>query len=71
MINTEEIGSIYSFAKGNFANEWLLYLELFEVLYTSGTDLEKEVLGHLENLVERQVNKELIENGLKIIYKNK
>jgi phenylalanine-4-hydroxylase len=70
IIDPIEIKSIFDFAKGNFANEWLLYLEIYELLYNSNTELETTVAGYLEELEGRGVSKELLENGLKLIYKN-
>ena len=71
VINNEEVSSIFSFAKSNFANEWLLYLELFELMYRSNTDLEGALKNNLSGLMDKDISKELIENGLKLIYKNK
>jgi phenylalanine-4-hydroxylase len=52
-----------------FDNDWLLTLEIYELLYNSKTPLEKEVLMHLNHLQKQPKYKVLITNGIKLLKK--
>jgi len=64
ILNYDELEVIFKELQDRFPSDWLLPLEIYELIYNSISDLEKKVLNHLENSSE---NKKLIDNGLKLI----
>jgi phenylalanine-4-hydroxylase len=66
----EELDSILALLKSNFSKDWLLTLEIYELVYGSDSELEKKALQYLTQLKEIKKYKQLIENGLKLIEKN-
>lgn len=69
--NNESLRNIFQAAKLNHPNDWLLSMEIAELLVTkSDNDLMQEVLIHLEKLKEsRPEIAKLITNGLELIFK--
>jgi phenylalanine-4-hydroxylase len=68
-INIEELASILAMLKSNYSKDWLLPLEIYELVYGSNTKLEAEVLKYLMQLKKIEKYKQLIDNGLKLIEK--
>jgi phenylalanine-4-hydroxylase len=68
-INIEELPSILAMLKSNYSKDWLLPLEIYELVYGSNTKLEAEVLKYLMQLKKIEKYKQLIDNGLKLIEK--
>ena len=64
VLNTDELERVFKSLQNNFPSDWLLPLEIYELVYNSNSDVEKNVLNHLKNQSE---NKKLITNGLKLI----
>jgi phenylalanine-4-hydroxylase len=64
--------SIFEKLQNNHPNDWLLSIELVELLHTrSETNLMQLVLLHLENLKKQRPEIEkLISNGLELIFEN-
>ena len=52
--------------KLNYPLDWLLPVEIYEILVKSNTEIEKEVLKYLNELKENKTYTNLIENGLKL-----
>ena len=76
MRNSKEVSistlkSIFEKLKKNYPNDWLLPLEIYELVTTLNTELEKELLQYLNKLKEKEEYKTLIKNGLLLIAKNK
>ena len=69
--NNESLRNIFQAAKLNHPNDWLLSMEIAELLVTKNdNDLMQEVLIHLEKLKEsRPEIAKLITNGLELIFK--
>ena len=55
--------------RNDFSGEWLLVLEIYELLYKSNLSFEKELLKYLESLKENIQISNLISTGLKLIRK--
>lgn len=66
----EELASILVLLKSNCSKDWLLTLEIYELVYGSDSVLEKEALLYLTQLKEIKKYRPLIENGIKLIEKN-
>ncbi|MDP3313675.1 aromatic amino acid hydroxylase [Lutibacter sp.] len=58
--------SIFKELKHNFKNDWLLVLEIYEMIYGLNTDFESDVKTYLKNQKKHQ---HLIGQGLKLIQK--
>ncbi len=63
-IDYVELAVIFKKIKTDFSADWLLPLEIYELIFDTDSDLEKEVLLYLKN---QNANKKLIKNGLKLI----
>lgn len=60
---------IFEKLKANFASDWLLPLEMYELVYQSGTEVEIEILDYLMQLKKIKKHEQLIANGIRIITK--
>ena len=69
---TTSLEPIFEKLQNNHPNDWLLSIELVELLHTrSETNLMQQVLLHLENLKKQRPEIEkLISNGLELIFEN-
>ncbi|AOW20801.1 aromatic amino acid hydroxylase [Urechidicola croceus] len=65
-VDFEILESIFIILQKDFSSDWLLPLEIYELVYDSNTNLEKVVLNYLNSLDKFQ---KLIQNGLKLIQK--
>ena len=68
-INMERVNLIFMELKSNYPNEWLLPIEIYELIYKSNTELELEMLNYLNKLKEVKKYSQLIDNGLNLISK--
>ena len=59
--------NIFTTLKDEYPNDWLLPLEIFELLFSQEESLKKRVLAHLENLTLKPEFKSLIESGLSLL----
>jgi len=59
--------NIFATLKDEYPNDWLLPLEIFELLFSQEESLKKRVLAHLENLTLKPEFKSLIESGLSLL----
>jgi len=55
----------------NYPKDWLLILEMYELIYQSSSSLEEKLVAYLKKLKENGYFKNLINNGLDLIFKNK
>ncbi|MBN4083011.1 aromatic amino acid hydroxylase [bacterium AH-315-A23] len=69
-VNIGKLTYIFNDLKHSFQLDWLLLLEIYELVYKSNTDLEKEVLIRLIKLKEIKKFTQLIDNGLELICTN-
>ena len=60
---------IFEKLKANFASDWLLPLEMYELIYQSDTEIETEILDYLMKLKKNKKHEQLIANGISLISK--
>ncbi|WP_010180746.1 aromatic amino acid hydroxylase [Aquimarina agarilytica] len=68
-LDFDMLSQIMESVKENYPNDWLLALEIYELVYDSKHTLESFVLTYLENLVQNKSYKKLILSGLELITK--
>ena len=68
-IKVDILQDIFLKIRNDFSGEWLLVLEIYELLYKSNLSFEKELLKYLESLKENIRISNLISTGLKLIRK--
>ena len=68
-IKVDILQDIFLKIRKDFSGEWLLVLEIYELLYKSNLSFEKELLKYLEFLKENIQISNLISTGLKLIKK--
>ena len=66
-IDVEKLTSIFINLKANYPSDWLLPLEIFELVYNSKSNLELEVLTHLSEIKKISKYEQLINNGMILI----
>ena len=67
-IDSEELKSIFGILTKNHSNDWLLPLEIYELVSEIGSVFSEDVLKHLLNLKQQRPKvAHLIEGGLKLI----
>lgn len=65
---TDTIATIFNELKSNHPNDWLLTLELYELIYDTELTIKAELQTHLETIKEQQSNvAHLITGGLAIL----
>ena len=60
------INLIFEILKANFTSDWLLPLEMYELVYQSNTEIETEILEYLTKFKKHE---QLIANGIRLILK--
>jgi len=68
-LEIDKLTSVLKELKENYPNDWLLPLEMYELVYSTNSELEVELLGYLGELKQIKKYNHLIENGLKLITK--
>ncbi|PKP13043.1 MAG: phenylalanine 4-monooxygenase [Bacteroidetes bacterium HGW-Bacteroidetes-3] len=68
-IDFEKLTSIFNKTKANFTSDWLLPLEMYELVYQSHSPIETEVLDYLKQLQKNKKFQQLIANGIGLISK--
>ena len=66
-IELQKINGIYNQIISNYHDEWLILLEIYEVLYETKYELRDSVKKSLLDLKKNNKFTDLIENGLKLI----
>ena len=66
----ESLSEIYEKLKNNFKTDWLLPLEIYELMYNSNSKMEAEISNYLMKLKTNKQYTQLINNGLKLIFEN-
>jgi len=68
IINVERLKAIFNDLIINFPLDWLLPLEIYELLFIEKEDtMSSQVLTHLNNLSTQESIGHLIQDGIKII----
>ncbi|WP_456377079.1 aromatic amino acid hydroxylase [Lutibacter sp.] len=70
ILDIDILTSIFLKLKETYQSDWLLPLEIYEMVYNSNTELELAVLNYLTQLKNRSRYTNLIERGLNLILKN-
>ncbi|MFZ2284297.1 MAG: aromatic amino acid hydroxylase [Lutibacter sp.] len=60
---------IFEKLKANFVSDWLLPLEMYELVYQSDMEIETEILDYLLQLKKNKKHGQLIANGIGLIIK--
>jgi phenylalanine-4-hydroxylase len=60
---------LFNTASEDYKNEWLLFLEIFELVYQSKNDLSERVQNKLNQLKENKKYNKLIEDGMRLLTK--
>ena len=68
-VNFKKLTSIFEKLKLNFKSDWLLPMEIYELVYQSNTAIETVVLDHLIQLKGTKKYRQLITNGIHLIVK--
>ena len=66
-LDISKIESIYENIKLNYPDEWLLLLEIYELIFTENLNLKEKVMISLNGLKKDEKYKNLITNGLKLL----
>ena len=66
-LDISKIESIYENIKLNYPDEWLLLLEIYELVFTENLNLKEKVMISLNELKKDEKYKNLITNGLKLL----
>ena len=67
-VSTEKLSSIFNKVSDDYSNDWLLSLEIYELIYKDNSKLTKQVLEHLTMLTKaRPKIAHLIENGIDLL----
>lgn len=68
-VDFEKFTSIIKKLKTKFPSDWLLPLEMYELVYQSHSPIETEVLDYLKQLQKNKKYEQLIANGIHLISK--
>jgi phenylalanine-4-hydroxylase len=66
-LDNASLESIFNTVSNEYPNDWLLPLEIYELIYKQDTQLKDTVQNHLENLMAKKNNANLIKDGLKLL----
>jgi len=66
-LKNENLERIFNTLKSEFSNDWLLPLEIAELIYNEKSKLKTEVIYHLETLAKNKEIGHLIKDGLKML----
>jgi phenylalanine-4-hydroxylase len=66
----EQLTAVFEELVKSYPNDWLLPLEIFEIIYQSNNELEVKLINYLEKLKLKDEFRNLISNGLGLIFKN-
>ncbi|MCB0460140.1 MAG: aromatic amino acid hydroxylase [Flavobacteriaceae bacterium] len=68
-LNISKIEGLFNTASKDYKNEWLLFLEIFELVHKSKNDLSEKVQNKLNQLKENKKYNKLIEDGIRLLTK--
>ena len=68
-LDFELISEVFSEVLTAYPSEWLLFLELYELVFSNNTSLKKEIYAYLQKLKQNPDYSKLITDGLALITK--
>ena len=68
-VDFQKLKAIFEKLKANFPTDWLLPLEIYELVYQSNKTLETEILAYLTLLQKNKKHEQLIANGIRLFTK--
>ncbi len=66
-LDNSSLERIFNMISNNYPNDWLLPLEIYELVYKQDTQLKETVQKYLENMIAKKDNANLIKDGLKLL----
>ncbi|MBI9040392.1 aromatic amino acid hydroxylase [Lutibacter sp.] len=69
-VDVDRVKILFGILRKMYPNDWLLPLEMYELLHKSNSDLSTEIYNYLTQLKDNERFMYLIENGLKLILRN-
>jgi len=66
-LNNSRLLTIFNIVLNEYPNDWLLSLEIYELIFRQDTTLKGKVLEHLEKLTSKKEIANLINDGLKLL----
>jgi len=66
-LNTNDLENIFNTITHEYPNDWLLPLEIYELVYKESTTLKNKVLAYLKKLTDNKEIVNLIDDGLKLL----
>ncbi len=66
-VQLDELKRIFELVRSNYPNDWLLILEIFELLPSSAVDFKTAVKNHLNKLSQNKAYTDLIQEGLALL----
>jgi phenylalanine-4-hydroxylase len=68
-VDFKKLIAVFGKLKANFPTDWLLPLEMYELVYQSNTAMETEILDYIMQLQKNKKHEQLIANGIRLISK--
>jgi phenylalanine-4-hydroxylase len=68
-VDFKKLIAVFGKLKANFPTDWLLPLEMYELVYQSNTAMETEILAYLTQLQKNKKHEQLIANGIRLFTK--
>ncbi|MDP3944840.1 MAG: aromatic amino acid hydroxylase [Lutibacter sp.] len=68
-VDFQKLIAVFGKLKTNFSSDWLLPIEMYELVYQSNTAIETEILDYLMRLQKNKKHEQLIANGIRLITK--
>ncbi|MDO9593368.1 MAG: aromatic amino acid hydroxylase [Lutibacter sp.] len=68
-VDFKKLIAVFGKLKANFPTDWLLPLEMYELVYQSNKTPETEILAYLTQLQKNKKHEQLIANGIRLITK--
>ena len=68
--NVSRLENIFNTVANEYPNDWLLSLEIYELIYQQNLPLQNTIQNHLEKLAKKKEMANLIKEGLKLIELN-
>ena len=67
VIDSDNLATIFNTMLIEFPNDWLVPLEIYELIYKKDTSLKQKVLTHLKELAKNKAFAKLIEDSLQLL----
>jgi len=66
-LNVNRLGEIFEIISHEYPNDWLLPLEIYELIYSQDSKLKDSMVAYLEKLTDKKEVADLIRDGLKLL----